>query len=165
MLNFRRFAAFCGFFHFFVFMSFLVRNHSSAGAASAADRGGQKARPPPAWKGAGHLCADGRGPGLSLLPAKRPDSQKSADRLLAQAPYRKRLSGNLNARDFKPHALGDFRPLGALPREYVHDCHRRCGLCHQADELSRRHAGLQNEAAFIPGAAAARGGAWPDTPQ
>ena len=120
-------------------------------AASAPDRRSQEARPPPRRQGPRPVHVPSVGAGRGVLARQGHDALQPAGRLHARGALPGRLLGSEDAAHLQQGAVGDLRPLAALPRRTCSSSNRegeRDGR--EGHELPRPHARLrEREAAAI----------------
>ena len=106
--------------------------------------GGQGARPPRAGRGAGPVQLPSLG-GVGAVASQGAADPQRAGALLARADAGVRVRGDPEPHPVQAGAVPDVRALGALPGRHVHRARRgrRARLRHEADELPRHHALLQ----------------------
>ncbi len=88
-------------------------------AVPASDRGSEAARPSAARQGPRPVHVPSLGAGRRVLARQGHDGLQPARRLHARGALPRRLRGSEDAAHLQQGAVGDVRPLAALPREHV----------------------------------------------
>ena len=131
-------------------------DRSRAEGAPAADRRSEEARPPQGRQGSRALHVPPVGAGRHVLAGQGHDALQHARQLHARRALPGRLRRSEDAAHLQQGAVGDVRPLAALPREHVpHRRSRRRRDGAEGDELPRAHSGLRQRDAQLPRPAAA----------